>query len=314
MSDFLSRLAARSLGAPSTISPDLPPRFAPVVEAPPSAWDVPSSSAAVLAEGAAVPEASASARGPRRSTFVRAGDGSPDPGAVEPPDSGGGVFSREDPRVEASSPSLSPSVPPAVRSERRPEAVPLLGVDRHVVASEGLADDGVSVAAPTATVVDRRAPRMPLSAPAAHVVTGRTSPLPRVVEAPAEASPVASVDTAPRDVEHVPRAAEGGALHEDLHDGEAPLRPASPSPRWEAQPRQVVARRSDGGAAAALSTERHDVAAEGDEGPVIRVSIGRIEVRAAGARPAPTPRPRAAEAPRSTLDDYLRQRARGPSR
>lgn len=44
--------------------------------------------------------------------------------------------------------------------------------------------------------------------------------------------------------------------------------------------------------------------------PVIRVTIGRIEVRAAAPAPPPAPAPRPA-GPRLSLEDYLRRRGEG---
>ncbi|HEY4588516.1 MAG TPA: hypothetical protein VII86_04790, partial [Thermoanaerobaculia bacterium] len=54
--------------------------------------------------------------------------------------------------------------------------------------------------------------------------------------------------------------------------------------------------RAEAGPAAAPASE-----------PTIRVTIGRIEVRAAAPAPPPAPAPRPA-APRLTLEDYLRRR------
>ncbi|CAN5908759.1 hypothetical protein BH23GEM7_BH23GEM7_23950 [soil metagenome] len=49
----------------------------------------------------------------------------------------------------------------------------------------------------------------------------------------------------------------------------------------------------------------------GEAAPIVRVSIGRIEVRAITEAPPPPPAVRRPAAPRLSLDEYLRERARG---
>jgi hypothetical protein len=45
--------------------------------------------------------------------------------------------------------------------------------------------------------------------------------------------------------------------------------------------------------------------------PVIRVSIGRVEVRAEFPAPAPRPNPRQPQAPKLSIEEYARQRSEG---
>jgi hypothetical protein len=85
------------------------------------------------------------------------------------------------------------------------------------------------------------------------------------------------------------------------------------TPPREHSARRVASRRREEDASEHTRPQGFDAQVGDDPAPVIRVSIGRIEVRAAAPRSPSTPRPRA-EPPRSTLDDYLRQRARGPAR
>jgi hypothetical protein len=159
------------------------------------------------------------------------------------------------------------------------------------------------VAAPVAeqaTVAAPHAPSLPspvAPAPVRAVVVERSG-VPAVTEHPAAAGPLpvqprqARIAPAPPEMARTPP--PGGALLPASAPVFAAVR-AAPAPPGRSVAARVAAARAEGSAAAMSE-------------PVVHVSIGRLEVRAAPAAAAPS---RRREEPRpSSLDDYLRQRGK----
>ena len=329
MNDFLSRLAARSRSAPPTVVPDLPPRFAPEAGA---VWSDPS------LEGEAPPREAPS-------TFAGA---TPPSGLRAPwaPDETG-----EPVRVVAlddvpSSERAPPRHAFAVDASEPPPAPG--GNDRGTELAAAPTPIAWTVTGETALSWDPFTPSMapaavgglertPVTTRSSAARQGDDAEVTKIVrgrtEGPDKADSVTSDGLFPD-----PRG--GGGLNplealSEIEGGVDPLKASSSRMRPEynqhapsdaTEPpeevpllaerpvRRVAARRAESPADDGEAAGRVDTPGELDAAPVIRVSIGRIEVRATTSRAPSPPRPRAVEPQRSTLDDYLRQRARGGAR
>ncbi|CAM5610463.1 putative protein OS=Rhodanobacter lindaniclasticus OX=75310 GN=B1991_13775 PE=4 SV=1 [Rhodanobacter lindaniclasticus] len=159
-------------------------------------------------------------------------------------------------------------------------------------------------AAPMQTVATAPAPppaSLPSPAVAATRVVEWAEVSPSRTSRPTEAAPVTprQVRVAPEHIETAPAPARGALVPDP-----APVFAAS---RATAAPARYTAAARHAQAAQIAQTASHHVAASE---PIVHVSIGRLEVRAA---PAAVPAPRRRDGPQpSSLDDYLRQRGKAP--
>lgn len=322
MSDFLSRLAARSLGAPPAVLPDLPPRFAPEAG---TGWSAPSQEGEVAASTTAV------VTPPDGVRSTAAPDDGGEPVRAAAPDAGPSglpprhAFAAEDPDASPSPEAsgwrtgLAAKPPPGARTvvgENAPSRGPFTpsmtaavedDLNRTPTAARSRAAgprDEVEVMEPVRERAGGLGRAEPATSDASPSDPSRRQPAP--LEALSELDGAA--DPQPASSPHV-RAADG--LRAPLDAAEPPEDVPLPAER---PVRRVAARRAESPADDGEGAGRVDTPGELDAAPVIRVSIGRIEVRAATSRAPSPPRPRAVEPQRSTLDDYLRQRARGGAR
>lgn len=140
-----------------------------------------------------------------------------------------------------------------------------------------------------------------------------SAPPTHVNEASAQARPSSGAETIARSLSGGDAfTPDTGPEHEFEAPGlSAPLRSSAPPPPrsgnersfGQATPGRVITRRDD----AQLPSTRHDRAADAPPGGVIRVTIGRIEVRAVQPTPSQPVEAAAPPAPKLSLDEYLRQ-------
>ncbi|HST57098.1 MAG TPA: hypothetical protein VLK84_00330 [Longimicrobium sp.] len=324
MSDLLTRLAQRALGvAAPALEPRLPSRYAGASSDDEPAFveesveiDAPSSSS--LPRRAASPHRIAEApvaHPPAPSAAGEQGRAADEPHRIHPP----AVPPVLPPRSERATEDAHPAIDPP----RRTHPVDPAPV-RPASAEEGMrevdafveAEDDFAPLFPPA-----RARRMD----ARRVDAGADDPHPpRAVEPSRPAEPGVATegvraedadagrDAAPRPADS---AADDGGLREVVKVVEREADGRSP-PRVDIRPIEAdEARRADGvpvraaerGPVAERTGERED---EASARPVVRVSIGRIEVRAAPAAPAPQPAARPGWSPPvMPLADYLKREA-----
>lgn len=284
MSDFFSALAARSLGA----APSLAPR-------PASRFEAPAAPAEPVEAPFAAAESFEAPAGPR----MQAPAPDPRPALVPPPPA---------PRIAPEPRSIGSDDIDPTRSPRRSSDEEDRGAARPSIEPSA----GPPIRPSIEPIGERR-----------------IDPMPRDADRPSRAEspivPTSSETIRPRaDAPRLPDPAEPERI--------APVRPGREDAVAPIQPMTIPAAvRKEGGdaplpiivpraeplppvatprlAAAPVSSASSDGAAE-PAAPVIRVSIGRIEVRAAQPAPATPPQPRAGGAPRLSLDDYLRSGAR----
>lgn len=325
MSDLLTRLAERALGvAAPALEPRLPSRYAGAssddepafteesVEsewpAPPIPRRPPSSHRIDAAPPVPHPPASSAAR--------EEGRAADEPHRIHPP----AVPPVLPPRSEHVTEDAHPAIDPPRRAVHPVDAAP---------ARPASAEDGLREVDAFVETEDEFAPLFPPSRArrmdARRVDAGADDPhLPRAVEPSRDAEPADATegvrgedadtgrDAAERDADS---AADEGGLREVVKvvEREADGRTR---PRADLRPVEADApRRSDG--VAVRAAERGPVAESADRRedeeparPVVRVSIGRIEVRAAPAAPAPQPAARPGWSPPvMPLADYLKREA-----
>ncbi len=139
---------------------------------------------------------------------------------------------------------------------------------------------------------------------------GRAAPEPEnllvpkaILVAPSQTSVVRRLD--PEDVIFPPRS--NGARPKQSAAQATPTRPGSPPPATTGR-REVVAGGVDPGHIERLRISPNEPA---NERPIVRVTIGRIDVRAAPAPSAPARKPAPRSEPKLTLDAYLKSRQEG---
>jgi hypothetical protein len=275
MSDFFTRLAARTLGLGTTVAPDVPPDFDAVTAAPP-------------AEADEIAGWTAAASTSGRRTEIRplasaAGDPLGEAGKTA-------ALSRADGREAVSAPPATPPFVPLFQPARGRAAAsggPEL-IERHQE-TELVRVSLPAPADPSHPTIAAAPPFVPPPQPRAatpHAPEVQDTPHPAflpLVRRAAGAQPSRPPDQSP---------AEGTA---------GALEPASPRlPRGFlpfAEPARDVA--------AAPAESRSEPA----EPTTVKVTIGRIEVRTNPPRPVPRPAPRRRGI---SLDDYLRQRSGRP--
>jgi hypothetical protein len=273
MADFLTRLASRVIGLGPRTEPVVTPMFAP--EPTPAAA---TGSGEILKdlrhliEPATGPDAS---RLPSASLPETAGW----PGTQRSPEPAQAA-SAQPPGLSQANPRVAPAAP-----DETVASVPAAERPRQGVAGETTAEDALL---------------LPLSGPSARVPPVGTSARAEAMRPPQ-----------PRGVAPASWEETGDApLLMPLVQADAPPLPpaqaeaAPPSRRNPPTPASLLTQRQRGGEAAAT------LSVEGEQPPVIRVSIGRVEVRAIHA-PAPAAKPPRHTAPKLSLDDYLKQRDRG---
>ncbi|MBI2203112.1 MAG: hypothetical protein HYU41_04570 [Candidatus Rokubacteria bacterium] len=197
---------------------------------------------------------------------------------------------------------------PASRFERSPSESPAPSAAETSVAGE--VDGGRGETATTTDIARRATPHRSPAAPPATA----TASIDAESQAPAVAGRAESAVTVvagPQASGSAPRAART----RDAGLAITPTLPAAATPRDAATSRAIEPAASPRGASARPLVPASTPRSDRDEwprspsGPVVHVSIGRLEVRAV--RPAPSPprpAPRAPE-PALSLDDYLRQRS-----
>lgn len=325
MSDLLTRLAERALGvAAPALEPRLPSRYAGA-----SAAADDDAFSEQSAEIDARPSPSIPRRPPSPPRIAEPSIAPPPPapfGAGEPPraaDEGRGIHP----------PAAPPAVPP--RTERAPaDAHPAdpprpAAQSAHAAPSRPPREDGLREVDAFHEAEDDFAPLFP-SARARRTETRRVDAgaddphRPRVVESsphagPADATDAVRAEAADGGRDAAPRAPDSAGDEDGFRevvkvverepDGRARPRAASPPAVADAPRRtnDAPARMAERGPAAERAEGRE---AEEPARPVVRVTIGRIEVRAAPAAPAPQPAARPGWTPPvMPLADYLKREA-----
>lgn len=300
MSDFLTTLAARGLGATASLAPRPASRFelpaAPAVPADPATPADPAAPPPAEPRGSATTPLDPAAASPTSGATPRAEapaaraeqermDESPGPALSPPPWTARADRSRGEDRGDSN------RIPPPAPRAADPRPVP---VDRAPEPAAGVGRVAATVSTPAAGSL-RRAPSEPGTGslrPAGAVDDARDTargdgPTPALE--PGSPSRERSPDPAP------PRASR------ERPDAPLPVL----TPRLDPLPPPARPRLVPAGPDATSGEPGAEAAA-----PVIRVTIGRIEVRASqSAAPAPAPRP--SGPPRLSLDEYLRS---GPRR
>lgn len=300
MSDYLGNLAARSL-ASETAPPAVRPRPASHFEPPaPGAAPLWSEAAAAADAGfveeavevAVPPPARSRPRRPRRSRPSSEGPVPSDPRVLDPPlpTRGGrrrttetGTLPRAGSPLPASESLERPDEPPGERPAAKPDRAADADGRARPRLSAVRGDEPAAFRAGALTTLARLVPPAEAEQPAAVLRVRRADPLQRPPEA--RAPEVRRHGARERDGSP-PAVADGGGPHP------APLRPLLP-----AADRRAVSARPEPAVAE----------------PVVHVTIGRIEVRAAPA-PRPPARERHAARPPVDLDEYLQQRSGGATR
>lgn len=297
MNTYLQRLLQRSVApAEGAVAPRLPSRFEPSPFGP--GRNAPAASTPSAPDAAAEHPIAPAATAGRLATASPAQPEPGSPGHAGPPEVA-------DPRLPPVAPART-VVPPAAPAPAPPSLTPR----REAGTGERADATAPPAAAPQTTPSPARRP-LPAAhpgdpargeAPAPRVEKHRTAdhlpPSPNVPERP-EPAPAS---LAPRAESLETMSHREQAIRP--HSPAAPRDPAAPGldhegalrPRREASvvPPEGLSRRDERGAA---------------EAPVIRITIGRVEVRAVSppqrTAPPPPPRPRP---PALSLDDYLKQR------
>jgi hypothetical protein len=323
MSDLLTRLAERALGvAPPALEPRLPSRYAGSS----SADDEPAfveESVEIESAPSSLPRRPASPNHiaeppvphpPAPFEAVEEGRAADEPRRIHPP----AVPAALPPRAERGTEAVHPAIHPPRRAVHPVDAAPA----RPAPAEDGLrevdafveAEDDFAPLFPPARARRTDARRVDAAADDPH--------LPRAVEPAGTeggSGEVVKVVQSKGEERARPRGADSagddGGLREVVKVVEREA-DGPPRPRADVRPVEADApRRAD--AVPARAAERGPVAERGDVSadeeparPVVRVSIGRIEVRAAPAAPAPQPAARPGWSPPvMPLADYLKREA-----
>ncbi|HMB53360.1 MAG TPA: hypothetical protein VKU40_08590 [Thermoanaerobaculia bacterium] len=270
MSGFLARLAERAVGTARTVQPRLPARFEGG-----GGWVVAEGSDGDPAEGRAAGGEADAARVPAAAASageqIHQGSEGPPRAAPRSPPAAAASGNRESDLPSPRVPSAE--APVASRGEAAPP--PLAPIDpprRH----ERPAEPATQGAEP----LPRHAPPASAAAPA---------------HPPADGPPVVHVETRRR------------APSSPLSPPSERPTPDAPSQRHPPLEPLPPSRRAD----AAAAEDRHQPleTSAADAPPAIRISIGRVEVRAvAPERPAARPAPRRPAEPRLSLEEYQRRR------
>jgi hypothetical protein len=282
MSDFLFALAARSLGAAPSLAPRPASRFeAPAPLAEPGFVEASFESSPAAGEGR---REMASETHPALVPPPPAPRIAPEPRSARSDDFGPTTSPRRSSEEgeRAAPPSIEPSAGPPVRPSIEPIGEPRIDPVPRDPDRPNRAESPILPVSPAPVRPRDQAPRPVASAEPERIAPAR----PGGEDAAAPIHPM-TVPAAPR------KGTEGGDAPLPVIVPRAEPLPPMPTPRLAAAP------------ASAHPAESAEPAA-----PVIRVSIGRIEVRAAQPAPAPPPQPRPGGAPRLSLDDYLRSGAR----
>jgi hypothetical protein len=332
MSDFLNNLVARQLGTVAPVRPRLAGRFEPPPDAfaPESPFRAATSDEAdagprelvfeVEARPAPAREDSTARVGPeaeraqttRResndtSTRVvifkesRAREHSHDAHDTTPPPTRG-AESRPPTRghEEGGAPVRPARIVPPSDEEERPDAAERAHARRaHAEPSAGEAGH--------AERGERRTPHAPEPRESRRFDGGDAPPH------PADLRPTPTSAAQHRDAADAPRASDGASTPKRIE----PARTLETSRAREAENEEARAERHERRARRDVPTlvpqpprsrrdARHDAASRNDA-PTVNVTIGRVEVRATQAAPS-APRPANANAPRMSLDEYLRRR------
>ncbi|CAN92247.1 MULTISPECIES: hypothetical protein [Sorangium] len=349
MSDFLGRLAGRTVGVADVVKPLVASRYAPdprrpaapspfsiaeerAVETPPaSPWS--EVEGEQVAGDAPLVERTAPARHGEvmRPAAVQAGEGAIEPSALL---SEVGERPRQSAEKWTSRPA-SPATTSAVRARMAPTAPPLSSMASSAPAQPGAAPAAAPPLSSMASSVPRQlgpAPSMGAGPPASSPVPSRGLPahhsgpaMPAAVSATRAATaarPTAARPTAPHGDASTPtrgrtEAVIGpqAALSPFAPEAEALLVPDAQlvqhaPPLGRATPRAGGAtsiERAEPGAQTADPSAPTTAPAPAQAAPTIRVSIGRIEVRAAPPPPSPAPSPERPRPPLLGLQDYLAQ-------
>jgi hypothetical protein len=308
MSDYLKHLAARSLNRTPSIQPRLASRFEPLSPA----------AGATLSPPASEP------------TLDRDQlDIENDTGRVSPPEAHAPARAESQPRIADAPPRSLDAAPPSLdasmRSDARTEIQPRVDTEQTHAASSmkpPRQPPPSSVFAPPSG----RQPAPHTSSPATtetlrdareHAAEDARAGLPHKDDTPAPRRPPATNESAlERNIRRVVAREFEARAAETEADGTPPSRArAGDRRRQGAEPISIVAARAD--AVQAAAREQADASAQ-TAPPIIRVTIGRIEVRAV-TPPAPPAargeaRPTEAEArpdPARSLREYLKQRGGG---
>jgi hypothetical protein len=284
MSDFLSSLAARSLGAAPTLAPRRASRFEGIAPAPAPgrAWGE-----APAAEIASPRTAAASAA---------ASPASPSPSASPSASSAGEMtLSGASPSPVHSAGPVREEMARAREETRRVDAIASPG-PAPMLAARPMPRRDEAAPAPVMAIAPAGEDAPRFASPSPEVRSGDVAPAAAVrVETPV-VEPMREMLLVERERETVRERTE--------------VRAADESPR----PMPVVVPRIERVIAPAIASPppRQPSLAEAgaDAAPVIHVSIGRIEVRAAQPAPQPRPAPAPAGPPRTSLGDYLRGSSR----
>ncbi len=327
MADFLTRLVQRTLSPAPQVRPLVGPMYAPGPALPePDALEVQEERELRSEEGPPVfhagPGAEHTTREDRPRSRLDAADGRPAPIPAETPAPPASL-----PPVDA---IAAASLQPPPRHETLPSQV---GGEAQLPTSP--------IEAPVPPVSTARAPteQTAVRAPGERP---RPGPLPAearperipAVEAGAQTSPPGPppVETssgrrarprAPRPTLDAGAAREAAPIHAPTARTVQPVRLSEearalvPEPEVERSPtgeaeagRRIQAVRHEA-AGSIVARERHARRPAESPAPVIRVTIGRVEVRAV-TPPAPAPRAPARPAPALSLDDYLKQQSGRP--
>jgi hypothetical protein len=291
MSDFLSNLAARHLGRARAVQPRLAARFeqasdSAVARRTPAVEIVEAIIESQPSPGIEQP--------PHRPTGPPATDprlGTTAPSAAPPP---------LPVRAAPSQPSLSPANPPITQSV--PPSLVVQAVEQPAIEQPMLAPPKVPAATappPPPAITALGPPRAPGPDPVRPVLRAVPTPaaeaLPTVSPRPGGRVPIDPVE---REISSSAKRDDQVVVDLPLRDKEAAIAPAS-----------VRAASAAPTPADETAVEKTDAAiVEPRAAPVIRVTIGRIEVRAV-APPAP-PEPRRAPPPALSLEEYLRRGGR----
>jgi hypothetical protein len=281
MSDFLTRLAARTLGLGAAVAPDVPPDFDGVTFAPPAEADE-------IAGWTAAASTSVSHTEIRR---LASADGGPAGLA-----STMAALSHADGRDAVSAPRTAPPFVPLVPTARTLSAA---GPGEPAPIEQHRGADPSPPAAPShpaiaATPAFVPPPQQRAATPHASRLAGaevQESPQPAfvpLVRRAASAQFFRTTDEHPAD---------------DTAEAPGPALPRRPRSRARQDFLPFAEPARDVAAAPAESRS------EPGEPTTVKVTIGRIEVRANPPRPAPRPAPRRRGI---SLDDYLRQRSGRP--
>jgi hypothetical protein len=285
MSDFLTSLAARSLGAAPTLAPRRASRFegsAPAAAEAGTAWGEAPAAEIASPRAAASPAAPASPSAGRLPSPSSAGEmaiasASPSPVHSAEPVRGEMAGPREETTSVHAIPSPKPApvlVPQPPHRREKVGAAPVMGI------------------AP----VGEDAPRF--ASPSPEVRSGEVAPASVIrVETPI-VEPVRETRIVERERETVREVAEVRAADESPRSMPVivpRIERVIASPAASPPPRQPSMAAAD---------------SEVEAAPVIHVSIGRIEVRAAQPAPQPRTAPAPAGPPRTSLGDYLRNSSR----